>query len=129
MAMTVPFVGFNVIKQAECAASHGVFILLQVYAIISFLFSIIDAKTMQKILQFLAVLVVGGVACALISLQLLGKVQWSGRSLTLLDPTHASKFIPIIASVSEHQPTTWANYVMDLHILPFLAPLGLFLCF
>merc|ERR1719453_2282795 len=58
-----------------------------------------------------------------------GKTNWSGRSLSLLDPTYATKFIPIIASVSEHQPSTWANYVMDLHILPFLAPLGMFLCF
>ncbi|KAG2529316.1 hypothetical protein BBO99_00004736 [Phytophthora kernoviae] len=31
--------------------------------------------------------------------------SWSGRSLTLLDPTYASKYIPIIASVGEHQPT------------------------
>ena len=30
MAMTVPFVGFNVINQAECAASHGVFAAIQV---------------------------------------------------------------------------------------------------
>jgi hypothetical protein len=29
LAMQVPFVGFNVIKQAECAASHGAFIFLQ----------------------------------------------------------------------------------------------------
>lgn len=29
LAMQVPFVGFNVIQQAECAASHGIFILLQ----------------------------------------------------------------------------------------------------
>lgn len=26
----VPFVGFNVVKQAECMASHGVFIGIQV---------------------------------------------------------------------------------------------------
>ena len=31
-----------------------------------------------------------------------GKTQWSGRSMTLLDPTYAKKYIPIIASVSEH---------------------------
>ena len=29
LAMQVPFVGFNVVGQAECAASHGVFVLLQ----------------------------------------------------------------------------------------------------
>jgi hypothetical protein len=41
----------------------------------------------------------------------------------------ARRFIPIIASVSEHQPTTWATYVFDLHLLPFTAPAGLYLCF
>jgi hypothetical protein len=34
-----------------------------------------------------------------------GKTNWSGRSLSLLDPTYATKYIPIIASVSEHQPS------------------------
>jgi len=56
----------------------------------------------------------------------MGKVQWTGRSLTLLDPTYASKYIPIIASVSEHQPTTWTSYFFDLHILVPFAPVGLY---
>ena len=59
----------------------------------------------------------------------MGKIQWSGRSLTLLDPTYASKYIPIIASVSEHQPTTWTSFFFDLHILVPLAPVGLFVMF
>ena len=29
---------------------------------------------------------------------------WTGRSLSLLDPTYASKYIPIIASVSGMPP-------------------------
>ena len=36
MAMTVPFVGFNVINQAESAAAHGVFVAIQV--IINYLY-------------------------------------------------------------------------------------------
>lgn len=48
---------------------------------------------------------------------------------TLLDPTYAKKFIPIVASVSEHQPTTWASYIFDLHMLVFAAPAGLYFCF
>ena len=39
--------------------------------------------------------------------------------------TYASKYIPIIASVSEHQPPTWTSYFMDIHILAFLAPAGI----
>lgn len=129
MAMTVPFVGFNVVNQAECAASHGVFIGLQVFAFVSYVSSIIDAKTLRALFTTLAFIVVGVVAMGLISLQLLGKIQWSGRSLTLLDPTYASKYIPIIASVSEHQPTTWTSFFFDLHILVPLAPVGLFFLF
>ena len=39
------------------------------------------------------------------------------------------RYIPIIASVSEHQPTTWSAYILDLHILILLAPIGLLVCF
>ena len=129
MAMTVPFVGFNVINQAECAASHGVFLAIQVYALISYLFSVIDGKVLRRMFTTLAMLLVALVAIALISAQLMGKITWSGRSLTLLDPTYASKYIPIIASVSEHQPTTWTSFFFDLHILVPLAPVGLFFMF
>jgi dolichyl-diphosphooligosaccharide--protein glycosyltransferase len=53
----------------------------------------------------------------------------AGRSLSLLDPTYASKYIPIIASVSEHQPPSWPSYITDLHFAVLLAPAGLIACF
>ena len=34
----------------------------------------------------------------------------------MLDPTYAKNHIPIIASVSEHQPTTWSSYYFDLQV-------------
>ena len=46
----------------------------------------------------------------------------TGRSLSLLDPTYASKYIPIIASVSEHQPPAWASYFTDLQVPAPLLP-------
>lgn len=57
---------------------------------------------------------------------LLGQTSWSGRSMTLLDPTYAKKYIPIVASVSEHQATTWGSYFFDIHFLIFLTPVGLY---
>ena len=49
--------------------------------------------------------------------------------MTLLDPTYAKKYIPIIASVSEHQPTTWSSYFFDLqYLIVFMIP-GFYLCF
>ncbi|KAF1772160.1 Oligosaccharyl transferase, STT3 subunit [Phytophthora cactorum] len=129
MAMQVPFVGFNVIKQAECAGSHGVFVLLQVYCFVNWLRNYISAASFRRLVLVGAGLLVSSVALALLVLQLMGKVQWTGRSLTLLDPTYASKYIPIIASVSEHQPTTWTSYFFDLHILVPFAPVGLYFLF
>ena len=46
--------------------------------------------------------------------------------MTLLDPSYAKKYIPIIASVSEHQSTTWTTFFFDLHFLLIFTPLGLY---
>lgn len=97
-----------------------------VYSFVNWLREFISAKAFRKLVIGFAVSVVSVVAGGLLMLQLLGKVQWTGRSLTLLDPTYASKYIPIIASVSEHQPTTWTSYFFDLHMLVPFAPVGLY---
>lgn len=56
-------------------------------------------------------------------------LPYAGRSLTLLDPTYASRFVPIIASVSEHQPPSWPSYITDLHFAALLAPAGIIASF
>lgn len=59
-----------------------------------------------------------------------GKIApWTGRFYTLLDPSYAKNHIPIIASVSEHQPTSWSSFYFDLQSLVFLFPTGLYFCF
>lgn len=37
--------------------------------------------------------------------------------------------VPIIASVSEHQPTAWPSFFFDLQMMIFIFPAGIFLCF
>ena len=54
---------------------------------------------------------------------------WTGPFYSLLDPTYVKDHIPIIASVSEHQPTALPSFMFDFHILLFLFPVGLFFCF
>ena len=49
---------------------------------------------------------------------------WSGRFYSLWDTGYAKIHIPIIASVSEHQPTTWVSFFFDLHILICTFPAG-----
>lgn len=48
--------------------------------------------------------------------------------LLLSTHSYAKIHIPIIASVSEHQPTTWVSFFFDLHILVCTFPAGLWFC-
>ena len=60
---------------------------------------------------------------------LLGYVApWTGRFYSLWDTGYAKIHIPIIASVSEHQPTTWSSFFFDLHILAPAFPAGVYFC-
>lgn len=54
---------------------------------------------------------------------------WSGRFYSLWDTGYAKVHIPIIASVSEHQPTAWPAYFFDLNFLIWLFPAGVYMCF
>jgi len=47
---------------------------------------------------------------------------WTGRFYSLLDPSYAKNNIPIIASVSEHQPTSWSSFYFDLQMLMIMFP-------
>lgn len=54
---------------------------------------------------------------------------WGGRFYSLWDTAYAKIHIPIIASVSEHQPTAWPAFFFDLNMLIWLFPAGVYLCF
>ncbi len=54
---------------------------------------------------------------------------WGGRFYSLWDTGYAKIHIPIIASVSEHQPTAWPAFFFDLNFLIWLFPAGVYLCF
>ncbi|MBA0626088.1 hypothetical protein Godav_003819 [Gossypium davidsonii] len=129
LAALVPVVGFNAVMTSEHFASFLVFIIIHVVAFVYYIKGILSPK-MFKVAVTLVVSVGLAVCCAVIAV-LIALVAssptkgWSGRSLSLLDPTYASKYIPIIASVSEHQPPTWPSYFMDINVLAFLVPAGI----
>jgi dolichyl-diphosphooligosaccharide--protein glycosyltransferase len=77
-------------------------------------------------LKYILIIFSIALGAGFILLLLLGQTKWSGRSMTLLDPTYAKKYIPIVASVSEHQATTWSSYFFDIHFPIFFAPIGLY---
>ncbi|XP_043721347.1 dolichyl-diphosphooligosaccharide--protein glycosyltransferase subunit STT3A-like [Telopea speciosissima] len=133
LASLVPVVGFNAVMTSEHFASFLVFIIIHVVAFVYYIKGLLSPK-MFKVAVALVVSVGMVVCCAVVAV-LVALVAssptkgWSGRSLSLLDPTYASKYIPIIASVSEHQPPTWPSYFMDINVLAFLVPAGIIACF
>ena len=56
------------------------------------------------------------------------RIPLADRLYALLDPSYAKEHMPIIASVAEHQPTTWSSFFFDLHCLMLLVPVGLYFC-
>lgn len=108
----------------------GVFGLCQVMAFVDYIRSKLSQDEFETIYTSL-VYTVGALFVILAGiLTLSGKIApWTGRFYSLLDPSYAKNHIPIIASVSEHQPTAWSSFYFDLQILVFLFPAGLYFCF
>ncbi|XP_058961163.1 dolichyl-diphosphooligosaccharide--protein glycosyltransferase subunit STT3B [Pocillopora verrucosa] len=126
MSMQVPFVGFQPIRTSEHMAAAGTFALLQAYAFLVYVRSKVSWTDFKNIFVFAVVAVAGLVFVAVIFLTYAGYVApWSGRFYSLYDTGYAKIHIPIIASVSEHQPTTWVSFFFDLHVLICTFPAGL----
>ncbi|CAH8594761.1 unnamed protein product [Dicrocoelium dendriticum] len=130
MSMQVPFVGFQPLRTSEHMASVGVFALLQVVAFISYLQERVSTYGLKPLFTLAAVCFAGIVFLTVIGLTYAGVIApWSGRFYSLWDTTYAKIHIPIISSVSEHQPTSWCSLFFDMHILLVAFPAGVWLCF
>ncbi|KAJ1916241.1 oligosaccharyl transferase stt3 subunit [Tieghemiomyces parasiticus] len=129
-AMQIPFVGFQPTSTSEHMASLGTFGLMQVMAFAQLVRGYLPADQFRALLRLL---VVGGVAVLVtvfVGLTTVGLISpWNGRFYSLWDTGYAKKHIPIIASVSEHQPTAWSSLFFDLQLLMVLFPAGIYFCF
>lgn len=130
LSMQIQFVGFNAVQTSEHVGAFGTFGLLNLYVVAAWVRSFTGRKVFNAFLQWLALFAVG-VVCLIFVLAFASGHGggMTGRIRQFLDPTYATKHIPIIASVSEHQPTAWGSYFFDLHITVYLMPIGLYFCF
>ncbi|KAF5361740.1 hypothetical protein D9756_002145 [Leucocoprinus leucothites] len=129
-SMQVPFVGFQPVSTSEHMAALAVFGLLQIVAFAHLVRSHVSDQQFKNLLRIGVVMigVIGALAFGLLTYK--GWIApWTGRFYSLWDTGYAKKYIPIIASVSEHQPTAWPSFFMDLQFLIFLFPAGVILCF
>merc|ERR1712000_611200 len=129
-SMQVPFVGFLPIRSSDHMAALGFFGLLQLVGFLNFLREQLPGKQFQTLLVALGGAIFGIMFFGLIALTASGTIApWSGRFYSLWDTGYAKIHIPIIASVSEHQPTAWPAFFFDLNLLIWLFPAGVYLCF
>ncbi|KAL9654872.1 hypothetical protein ABK040_008664 [Willaertia magna] len=130
LSMQVRFVNFQAVQTSEHLGAMAIFILLQIVNFVNWIRSLLDTKLFQRLFTFVvSTFTITALAGILIGSATGYIAPWTGRFYAMLDPTYAKKYIPIIASVSEHQPTTWASFFFDLHILTLLFPVGLYFCF
>jgi dolichyl-diphosphooligosaccharide--protein glycosyltransferase len=97
---------------------------------IQYVRSAISGKQFQTFVITILAAAIGLGVGGLVLLTSMGYIApWSGRFYSLWDTGYAKIHIPIIASVSEHQPTAWPAFFFDLNMLIWLFPAGVYLCF
>ncbi|KAJ3181134.1 oligosaccharyl transferase stt3 subunit [Gaertneriomyces sp. JEL0708] len=129
-SMIIPFVGFQPTRTSEHMAALGIFGLLQVYAFVELIRSHLSTSQFQALFYGLIAGFFAVGLAGLVTLTLTGYIApWTGRFYSLWDTGYAKKYIPIIASVSEHQPTSWTSFFFDLQVLVALFPAGIYFCF
>ncbi|KAL9111323.1 MAG: hypothetical protein Q9227_004200 [Pyrenula ochraceoflavens] len=129
-SMQVPFVGFLPIRSSDHMSALGIFGLVQLVGFAEFLRAQLPGRQFQTLLIGLILTVFGVSFLGLVGLTVSGTIApWSGRFYSLWDTGYAKIHIPIIASVSEHQPTAWPAFFFDLNLLIWLFPAGVYMCF
>jgi dolichyl-diphosphooligosaccharide---protein glycosyltransferase len=129
-SMQVPFVGFLPIRSSDHMSALGIFGLIQLVAFIQFLRGQLPSKQFQTLLVGTVFAIFAISFVGLVALTLSGVIApWSGRFYSLWDTGYAKIHIPIIASVSEHQPTAWPAFFFDLNLLIWAFPAGVYMCF
>lgn len=130
LSMQIPFVGFQPIHTSEHMGAFGIFGLCQIIAFSQWMRTKMSPENFQIVFRSILLVIAGAGGLLLVVATFLQKIApWTGRFYSLLDPSYAKNNIPIIASVSEHQPTAWSSFYFDLQFLMFLFPVGLYYCF
>ena len=91
--------------------------MCQIHSFIDYLRANMTKENFATLTKTIAIAVATVISGGVAVMTLSGKVApWPGRFCSLLDPSYAKNNIPIIASVSEHQPTAWSSFYFDLQV-------------
>ncbi|KAA6389909.1 MAG: putative Dolichyl-diphosphooligosaccharide--protein glycosyltransferase subunit STT3 [Streblomastix strix] len=154
LSMQIQFVSFMPVQSGEHLAAFAVFIIIQIYGLVLYCDQnivlpgddiLLDALPpwptirntilgMRRKTMLLKIALPIGITIFIIIVVILFLcpqyiTPWTGRFYNLLHPSHAKRHIPIIASVSEHQPSSWSTLFEDLHITALFFIPGVFAVF
>jgi dolichyl-diphosphooligosaccharide--protein glycosyltransferase len=129
LSLTMPFVSiWAVWESSEHLPSHIAFIIMNVYMATGFIKKNLSRKKFQfltkAVIRVGIVLVISG----FLYIVVMGKTTAGHRILTLINPVYAQKHNPLVASISEHQPTAWSSFFFDLQYTLLFAPVGMYVC-
>lgn len=104
--------------------------LLQILAFTEMIKSHLSADEFKSLFQGLIASVGVSGFGGIVALTYAGYIApFTGRFYSLWDTGYAKIHIPIIASVSEHQPTAWPAFFFDLQLLIAVFPAGIYFAF
>lgn len=122
---SVPFIFEKTISKPEHLVLLLTFFVLQVWGLFVFLkgrlskrsFSTFLVSSLISLPAVVMAIITLGVSTGLLS-------GFSGRLMQMFDPTYGAHHVAIIASVAEHQASSWGAFFMDCGYLLLLFPLG-----
>lgn len=126
-SMQIPFVGFLPIRSSEHMSALGVFGLLQLVSFSEYVRQHVPSKQFKTVITVSVIAILSIAFSALVLLTYANIIApWGGRFYSLWDTGYAKIHIPIIASVSEHQPTAWPSFFFDNSFILWMFPIGVY---
>ncbi|KAH0570429.1 Dolichyl-diphosphooligosaccharide--protein glycosyltransferase [Spironucleus salmonicida] len=116
-----------VFKQSIALPGIGVFFLLAGLELLENINKLLTPTSQIALKKYIILLFSSLIVLALpvfYKVGLLSKI--TGRFLSFISPTHAKSHNPLVASVSEHQPTIWSNFYFNTWFLPVVLPIGFY---
>jgi dolichyl-diphosphooligosaccharide---protein glycosyltransferase len=115
LSLTMPFVAhWAVWESSEHLPSHIAFILMNLYMLSQFIKANLSKEKYDFLTKAVIRVSIVLVIIAFLYIIVMGKTTTGHRILTLINPVYAKKHNPLVASISEHQPTSWSSFWFDL---------------
>ncbi len=126
LMILIPRIGGAFLLSTEGVGPIGVIVFLILFGIIQNLASTLPPKVFRQfiILSFVTLLTVIGLAA--IALASIGALEAIGDKFISVILPDSRSALPLIDSVSEHQPLTWGSLYFNISTMVFFIPIGLY---